>query len=124
MLADLAVAAGIRSVVVKTLDEAVESDVDLIVNCTSAGLHPNVDASPWVEGVPIPKGVTLYDMVYRPEQTKLMRQIESAGGRTIGGLGMLVLQGAAAFKIWTGIDAPIDVMFAAARSKLAEAGKT
>jgi shikimate dehydrogenase len=124
MLADLAVAAGIRSVVVKTLDEAVESDVDLIVNCTSAGLHPNVDASPWVEGVPIPKGVTLYDMVYRPEQTKLMRQIESAGGRTIGGLGMLVLQGAAAFKIWTGIDAPIDVMFNAARSKLAEAGKT
>jgi shikimate dehydrogenase len=52
-----------------------------------------------------------------------MRQIESTGGRTIGGLGMLVRQGAAAFKIWTGIDAPIDVMFKAARSKLAEAGQ-
>jgi shikimate dehydrogenase len=123
MLADLAVSAGIRSVDVKTLDEAVENDVDLIVNCTSAGLHPNVDNSPWVGGVPIPKGVTLYDMIYHPEQTKLMRQVESAGGQAIGGLGMLVRQGAAAFKIWTGVDAPIEVMFAAARSKLAGAGK-
>jgi shikimate dehydrogenase len=62
-------------------------------------------------------------MIYHPEQTKLMRQVESAGGQAIGGLGMLVRQGAAAFKIWTGVDAPIEVMFAAARSKLAGAGK-
>jgi shikimate dehydrogenase len=46
-------------------------------------------------------------------QTKLMQQAEAHGGRAIGGLGMLVRQGAAAFTIWTGRDAPVDVMFAA-----------
>ena len=63
-------------------------------------------------------GVVVYDMVYRPAQTKLMRQVEAAGGRAIGGLGMLVRQGAAAFKLWTGVEPPVDVMFAAAQSEL------
>ena len=63
-------------------------------------------------------GVTLYDMVYRPAQTKLMAQVEAAGGRAIGGLGMLVRQGAAAFKLWTGVEPPLDVMFAALQAQL------
>ena len=48
-----------------------------------------------------------------------MQQVEAKGGQAIGGLGMLVRQGAAAFNIWTGQDAPIDVMFAAAKEVLA-----
>lgn len=102
-----------------TLDEAVESgDIDLIVNSTSAGMHPNVDDTPWVRGVPFPHGVTVYDMIYRPAQTRLMQQAVEHGGRAIGGLGMLVYQGAAAFKIWTGVEPPVEVMFAAARDEL------
>jgi len=102
-----------------TLDEAVESgSIDLIVNSTPAGMFPNVDESPWVLGVPFPQGVTVYDMIYRPAQTGLMRQAEDNGGRGIGGLGMLVYQGAAAFKLWTGVEPPIEVMFAAARQEL------
>ncbi|MCA9889370.1 MAG: shikimate dehydrogenase, partial [Anaerolineae bacterium] len=110
---------GIRSVQALTLDEAVEKGASLIVNCTTAGMWPNVDTSPWVDGVAIPEGVTLYDMVYRPAQTKLMGQIEQAGGRSIGGLGMLVRQGAAAFKLWTGVEPPVDVMQKAAAEALA-----
>jgi shikimate dehydrogenase len=118
MLANMTLSANLRGVEVMTLDAAAEWGASLIVNCTSAGMIPNVDESPWIEAVPVPKGVTVYDMVYRPERTKLMAQVEAAGGRAIGGLGMLVRQGAAAFKLWTGIEPPIEVMFAAAREAI------
>jgi shikimate dehydrogenase len=122
MLADLKASAGIAGVTVRTLDEAAESEIDLLINCTSAGLWPDVEVSPWIDGVALPHGVTVYDMVYRPQQTKLMRQVEAAGGRAIGGLGMLVRQGAAAFRIWTGVDPPVEVMFEAAQSALRQQG--
>jgi shikimate dehydrogenase len=118
MLADLQITAGIKNVAVKTLDEAAETKTALIVNCTSVGMWPKVDESPWIEGVPFPKLVTIYDMVYRPEVTRFMRQAEASGGQVIGGLGMLVRQGAAAFKIWTGQDAPVEVMFKVAQEVL------
>ncbi len=118
MVANLALNAGVQGVDVQTLDEAVEQPVSLIVNCTSVGMWPNTEATPWIEGVPFPKGVTVYDMVYRPEVTRLMKQAEQHGGRAIGGLGMLVRQGAAAFKLWTGRDAPLEVMFAALKEAL------
>lgn len=118
MLADLGISAGIVTANTRTLDKAVEESPSLIVNCTSVGMWPHVDESPWIEGVPFPKGVTLYDMVYRPQRTRLMEQAEANGGQAIGGLGMLVRQGAAAFKIWTGKEAPVDVMYEAAREAL------
>jgi shikimate dehydrogenase len=87
----------------------------LIVNCTSAGMSPNVDTSPWLEGVPFPDGAVLYDLVYKPARTQLMRHAQAAGLRVIGGIGMLAEQGAAAFERWTGIGARnvSDVMRAA-----------
>jgi shikimate dehydrogenase len=85
----------------------------LIVNATSAGMWPDVDHTPWPYGVPYPEGAALYDTVYRPAHTRLMRDAEAHGLRAIGGLGMLVRQGAAAFTLWTGIDAPVEVMQAA-----------
>jgi len=118
MLANLTISAGIKNAHAKTLDEALESPVDLIINCTSAGLYPHIDESPWIEGLPIPRGVTVYDMVYRPSVTAFMRQAESAGGRAIGGMGMLARQGAAAFKLWTDVDPPLEVMLAALREAL------
>lgn len=121
MLANLTLSVGVNGIEVMTLDDAAEWDASLIVNCTSAGMWPRVDESPWIDGVPFPKGVTVYDMVYRPEVTAFMRQAEAAGGRAIGGLGMLVRQGAAAFKLWTGRDAPVEVMFEAAREGLKRA---
>ncbi|MCL4255854.1 MAG: shikimate dehydrogenase, partial [Anaerolineae bacterium] len=122
MLADLTISAGIRGVDAMTLDEAVEYAPSLIINCTSAGLYPKVDDSPWVEGVPFPQNITVYDMIYRPQKTKFMTQAENAGGRAIGGLGMLVRQGALSFKLWTGVDAPLETMFATALIELALKG--
>ena len=118
MLADLTLSAGIRSAQFKPLEEAAKDYFSLIINCTPVGLWPNVEASPWPDDLPFPQSVTLYDMIYRPERTRLMETCESHGGRAIGGLGMLVRQGAAAFKIWTGKDASVDVMFDAARAAL------
>jgi shikimate dehydrogenase len=104
--------------VIKDLADAASWGASLVVNCTSVGMYPNSDVSPWHADVPFPRGVTVYDTIYRPTHTKLMGQAEASGGRAYNGLGMLVRQGAAAFKIWTGVDAPIDVMFAAVRDAL------
>jgi shikimate dehydrogenase len=94
------------------------ADADLIVNCTSVGLSPRVDESPLPDDAPFQPGVLAYDMIYRPAKTRFMQQVEAAGGRAVGGLGMLVRQGAAAFSLWTGIQPPLDVMFAAAQKEL------
>lgn len=88
----------------------VSREATLIINATSVGMFPYTDVSPWREGVPFPKGAVLYDTIYRPLQTKLMRDAERSGLRAIGGLGMLVYQGAAAFELWTGKKAPIELM--------------
>lgn len=90
----------------------------LIINCTPVGMYPHGDESPWPGSVPFPRGVTVYDMVYRPAPTKFMRQAEAAGCRAIGGLGMLVGQAAASFQLWTGVKAPVEVMRAAAEKAL------
>jgi shikimate dehydrogenase len=123
MLAQLTLSAGLQSARAMTLDEAAESGASLIVNATSAGMIPNVTETPWIDGLPFPQGITVYDMVYRPAKTRLMQQAEDAGGRAITGLGMLVRQGAVAFNIWTGTDAPIEIMLEAAKTALAERDK-
>jgi len=91
---------------------------DLIVNCTPVGMWPQDHESPWPNHVPIPATAMVYDMVYRPAKTRLIRQAEAAGSRAIGGLGMLVKQGAAAFRLWTGKEPPLDVMMQAAQKAL------
>jgi shikimate dehydrogenase len=88
----------------------VTGGVTLIVNTTPVGMWPDVDSTPWPESVPLPPNATLYETVYRPLKTRLMRDAEKAGLRTVGGIGMLVYQGAAAFEVWTGRKAPVDVM--------------
>ncbi len=92
---------------------------DLIVNCTSLGMTPNVDTSPWPQDLPFRSGQIVYDLVYNPAETRLLRQVEDGGARAIGGLGMLVWQGAFAFERWTGTPAPVDVMRSAAAAHFA-----
>ena len=118
LVAHLQASAGITGVEVMTLDESAVWGMSLIVNCTSVGLHPQINQSPWIHGVPFPDGVAVYDMVYRPANTALMQQCVAHGGRAIGGLGMLARQGAIAFELWTGVEPPIDVMIAAVQGAL------
>ncbi len=90
-------------------------DADVLVNCTSAGLH--ADESP-IADEDVPEGKFLYDLIYNPPTTRLMGVAEQRGGRAVNGLGMLVRQAAIALKIWTGQTPPLDVMFEAARHQL------
>ena len=83
-------------------------DADLVVQCTSAGLH-EADA-PALPPEAFRPGQVLYDVVYTMPVTPTMRAAQTAGAKTANGLGMLVHQGAAAFKIWTGLDADIRAM--------------
>lgn len=103
---------------VKTPQELAAWGPHLVVNCTPVGMHPKVEMSPWPDELPLPDGAVVYDMVYRPAKTRLLAQAEAQGLRNIGGLGMLVRQGAAAFEVWTGQQAPVDVMFEAAQAEL------
>jgi len=93
-------------------------DFDLLVNATSVGMWPLADASPWPHDLPIPSHLTVYDLVYNPQQTLFLAQARAVGAQTVGGLGMLVHQGAAAFEIWTGQAAPLAVMRDACRAAL------
>jgi 3-dehydroquinate dehydratase/shikimate dehydrogenase len=91
---------------------------DLLVNCTPIGMHPRLDDSP----VPIEAitGKWVYDLVYNPAETKLLRDAETAGCRTIGGLEMLVAQAREQFQWWTGARPAAGVMRAAALARLSE----
>ena len=88
--------------------------VDLIVNSTSMGMEPgpNAGLSP-LESRDINPKALVYDMVYTPQQTPLMKEAWKAGARALGGLWMLVYQGAAAFEMWTSREAPVDLMYEA-----------
>jgi shikimate dehydrogenase len=92
----------------------------LIVNCTSLGMKhsPQENETP-LRAEHIPQSCLAYDLVYNPLQTPFLREAKKAGARTMGGLTMLVHQGVAAFKLWTGRDAPADVMMNAGLSALA-----
>lgn len=91
---------------------------DLLVNATSLGMWPQVGRSPWPEELSLPPSLMVFDAVYNPLETKLMRQARTAGAQVIGGLGMLVHQGVIAWELWTGQEAPVEVMAAAAQAAL------
>lgn len=87
-----------------------KSDVDLLLNATSLGLKPE-DAAPLDEKLySLKQTRAVYDMIYKPAETKLLVAAQAAGCRTANGIGMLVHQGAKAFEIWTGQPAPVAVM--------------
>ncbi len=82
---------------------------DILVNTTSVGMTPNVSETPVPSGL-IRSDMLIYDIVYNPVETRLIREAKEKGAETISGLEMLAYQGAAAFELWTGLKAPIDIM--------------
>ncbi len=97
---------------------------DLVVNATSVGMNHGgaADESPIDAGLLRP-GTVVFDMVYTPLDTPLVEGARSAGAVGVSGLWMLIHQGAAAFELWTGRDAPVDVMYEAGRSALLPAAR-
>ncbi|MFQ6122417.1 MAG: shikimate dehydrogenase [Dehalococcoidales bacterium] len=82
---------------------------DVVVNATSVGMSPNIDETP-VPARLLKPGLIIFDIVYNPIKTKLLKEAEAAGAKTIGGLDMFVWQGALAFEKWTGQQAPFELM--------------
>jgi shikimate dehydrogenase len=96
---------------------------DLIVNCTSvgmAGTGTETESPVTFDGVR-PSALAV-DIVYKPQETAFLKAARGAGLNTLGGLPMLIYQGALAFELWTGVRAPVDVMFEAARKQLSQGG--
>ena len=92
----------------------------LVIHSTTLGMRhgPDESASP-VPAELFAAGQAALDLVYIPERTPFLRAAEAAGAQPIGGLGMLVYQGAESFRMWTDLEPPTEVMFAAARAALA-----
>jgi shikimate dehydrogenase len=91
---------------------------DLLVNCTPIGMHPRTDQSPLPSAALA--GGLVYDLVYNPAVTRLLRDAATAGADTIGGLDMLVAQAREQFEWWTGVQPSAGVMRAAASRRLSE----
>lgn len=91
---------------------------DCLINTTSLGMHPKLDSTPIDEELLFPE-LIVADIVYNPLTTKLLAQAAQKGCKTVSGLGMFIYQGAAAFKLWTGLEPLITEMRAEVLSTLA-----
>ena len=82
----------------------------LLVNTTPLGMYPNVDQSPLPENANLPQHMMVYDLVYNPRETKLVKDARAQGLRGTTGLGMLIEQAALAFELWTGCNPSREIM--------------
>lgn len=80
----------------------------LLTNATSIGMAPNTDASPIADPSWLHPDLLVSDIIYNPRRTRLLAEAEAQGCRTFNGLYMLLYQGEAAFRIWTGMDMPVE----------------
>ena len=83
---------------------------DILINTTPLGMYPNVDEMPPVDLKLLPEGALVYDIVYNPARTKLLKTAESLGYPTLNGLSMLLLQGKESFRLFTGELPDLNVM--------------
>ena len=82
---------------------------DVLVNCTSVGMHPNVDESPFEQHW-LSDSALVFDTVYNPEQTLLLKQARDRGCPTVSGVEMFIRQAALQFELFTGYEAPVEYM--------------
>lgn len=97
---------------------AVPTDCDLLVNATSIGLYPDVNAAPDVDLSSAPAGMLVADAVFNPPETRLLAAARERGLPTLDGLSMLVYQGVIAFEMWTGQSPDEAAMKSALRNAL------
>jgi 3-dehydroquinate dehydratase/shikimate dehydrogenase len=106
-------------VVAARLEKLCDSCCHVYINTTSIGMSPNVDMSPF-DDVPGNLGADalVFDTIYSPPATKLIRQARSVGAKTIGGMEMFIRQAAVQFSAWTDLPAPLGVMRRVAEARL------
>jgi shikimate dehydrogenase len=93
------------------------ADADVLINATSVGMYPKINDT-LVTRETIRPETTVFDIVYNPLNTRLLKEAEAAGAHVIGGLKMLVYQGARTFELWTGRKPPVDEMYDAVERAL------
>lgn len=84
-------------------------DADILINTTPIGMHPNIHQKPLVTSNMMCEGLIVNDIIYNPLETGLLKEAQKAGAKTVSGVKMLIYQGIEAFKIWTGVDPPVEV---------------
>ena len=84
-------------------------DADVLINTTTLGMHPNTDTA-IATAEELYSGLTVFDIVYNPLETRLLKEAKASGAKTVSGVSMLVYQGAEAFRLWTGIEPPVELM--------------
>lgn len=88
----------------------IPSDTDILINATSIGFSPNVTDKPDIDYTAITPEMCVCDVIFNPAETIFLESAAENGAKTITGLGMLVQQAALNFTLWTGVEAPVDVM--------------
>lgn len=88
----------------------IPSDTDILINATSIGFSPNVTDKPDIDYTAITPEMCVCDAIFNPAETIFLKSAAENGAKTITGLGMLVQQAALNFTLWTGVEAPVDVM--------------
>ena len=88
----------------------IPSDTDILINATSIGFSPNVTDKPDIDYTTITPEMCVCDVIFNPAETIFLKSAPENGAKTITGLGMLVQQAALNFTLWTGVEAPVDVM--------------
>ncbi len=99
----------------------ISPDTDILINATSVGLAPGIDEKPDISYESIAGNMVVCDVIPSP-LTPFLRESRSCGAKTLDGLGMLVYQGAIGFKLWTGNDAPVNVMHKALSKAFGDSG--
>ena len=94
------------------------ADADILIDTTPVGMHQNVDDEPIVLADNMHDDLVVFDAVYNPNDTVLIKEAVKAGAKPVYGIKMLLYQGAESFRIWTGCDAPVGVMEDALRKTL------
>ena len=89
---------------------AIPPETDILANATSIGLFPKVNDKPDLIYETITAAMVVSDVIPNPPHTPFLQEAEARGAQTLDGLGMLVYQGAIGFKMWTGLEAPVEVM--------------
>ncbi len=91
---------------------------DVLIDTTPLGMHPNINDEPIVKADMMDEDLVVFDAVYNPNETVLIKEAIKANAKPAYGIKMLLYQGAESFKIWTGKTAPVDVMEKALRNTL------
>ncbi len=94
-----------------SMSELTARRFSVCINCTSVGMHPLVDASPFDAGAPLlDSGTLVFDTIYNPLRTRLLETSQAAGAKTVSGIEMFIRQAVGQFEAWTKLPAPADVM--------------